>query len=675
MEYVIPRMSLIDSLNDVHRSITERDNTHKEKEKSLPDILGITLNSTDMVYILRITGLILRRGGISTIPNKNVYNMYEANPDNLPDSILDQHSKEAGEFLIKKYVANNNLFAFDKTDIPDLSSITGPKTLVQKLKQSKGVTIRRIPPKRQQTAKTEREIKEDKRNKEVAKQSKQINHISSQMNLCQSIVKPDCSKPKVQKSQGIQKALLSILIQTYTNMEQQHLDEDNGKDKLESDGAVILGSKVIPPSLASSTTYATLEFAGIKFSSFAHTGNEYLNYIGKDVIGKIKHQLPLLKHLAICEEKYNFTPDDFKAATRAQRKTNQKQSISHLKTAEEVLSAEKFDKTSLISTTEGKVITSTYLAKNISQLDLKQTITLDIDSELQMTTCTCEKRKCTCTRFCTPIRAVFKEVGGYQGHELLDSIRQNKGEAEMSQVDWLIEYCNSLKPKESCVSIVSSGDIDAVVVHLFAVSHLWPRTENGTFKNEVYVILRKPNQIYDIYNITKIILMIENFTSEKFIGMKIAIILSLGGNDFLPKFYQISHSLTVDLFMREATFREGLVTINTEEGKVVSVNFDADHYTEFIKYLYCPKLYDASKLTYEEVRQMSIKMPTLRSKGVQRNAQLWMPPKSVIQTLAKNVECLIKYYLSAGLHFAPMPEFLVEGCLLKLQSGEIQLWT
>ncbi|CAC5387980.1 unnamed protein product [Mytilus coruscus] len=508
MESVIPRMSLIDSLNDVHRSITEKNNEHKEKEKSLPDILGITLNSTDMVYILRITGLILRRGGISTIPNKNVYNMYEPKPDKLPESILDQHSKEAGEFLIKKYVASNNLFAFDITDIADLSNITGPKTL------------------RQQTAKTEREIKEDKRNKEVAKQSKQINHISSQMNLCQSIVKPDCSKPKVQKSQGIQKALLSILIQTYTNQEQQHLDEDNGKEKLESDRTVILGSKVIPRSLASSTTYATLEFAGIKFSSFAHTGNEYLNYIGKDVVCKIKHQLPLLKHLAICEEKYNFTPDDFKAATRAQRKTNQKQSISHLKTAEEVLSAEKFDKTSLISTTEGKVITSTYLAKNKTQLDLKQTITLYIDSELQM----------------TPFRVVFKEVGGYQGHELLDSIRQNKGEAEMSQVDWLIEYCNSLKPKESCLSIVSSGDIDAVVVHLFAVSHLWPRTENGTFKNEVYVILRKPNQVYDIYNITKIILMMETFTSEKFIGMKIAIILSLGGNDFLPKFYQISHS-------------------------------------------------------------------------------------------------------------------------------------
>jgi hypothetical protein len=47
----------------------------------------------------------------------------------------------------------------------------GPKTLVQKVKQANGVTVRRIPTKKQQTAKTEREDEEDKRIKEVAKQT------------------------------------------------------------------------------------------------------------------------------------------------------------------------------------------------------------------------------------------------------------------------------------------------------------------------------------------------------------------------------------------------------------------------------------------------------------------------------------------------------------------------
>jgi hypothetical protein len=54
----------------------------------------------------------------------------------------------------------------------------------------------------------------------------------------------------------------------------------------------------------------------------------------------------------------------------------------------------------------------------------------------------------------------------------------------MSQVDWLMEYSTGLQSHESCVSIVTSGDIDAVVIHLFAMSYLWPRTEDGSFKND-----------------------------------------------------------------------------------------------------------------------------------------------------------------------------------------------
>jgi hypothetical protein len=65
-----------------------------------------------------------------------------------------------------------------------------------------------------------------------------------------------------------------------------------------------------------SVTFATLEFAGFKFSSHAHTGREYLHHIEQNIL-KEKHQLSCLKYLVICEEKYKFTPDDFKAATRA----------------------------------------------------------------------------------------------------------------------------------------------------------------------------------------------------------------------------------------------------------------------------------------------------------------------------------------------------------------------
>ena len=105
----------------------------------------------------------------------------------------------------------------------------------------------------------------------------------------------------------------------------------------------------------------------------------------------------------------------------------------------------------------------------------------------------------------------------------------------MSQVDWLMEYSTGLQSLESCVSFVTSGDIDEVVIHLFAMSYLWPRTEDGSLKNDVYVLLRKPNHRYDIYNITKIISQLENVTSEQYIGIKLAFVLRLGGNDFLPQ--------------------------------------------------------------------------------------------------------------------------------------------
>lgn len=261
-----------------------------------------------------------------------------------------------------------------------------------------------------------------------------------------------------------------------------------------------------------------------------------------------------------------------------------------------------------------------------------------------MTPCKCENDTCSCMPYCTPIRAVFDDQG-YKEQVLLHTIKQNKGEAEMSQIDWLMEYSSLVKKNESCVSIVSSGDIDAVVLHLFAVSYKWPRQEDDTFANNVFVLLRKPNQQYDIYNITRIVETLEKFTDEKYFGMKTAMVLSLGGNDFLPKFYNITHSSTLEMFMRGTVFRKELVNISIhEDNTFASISFSSDIYIDFIKHLYCPKMYEGEKLSYDEVRQMSIKQPT--GKCLQRNAQLWMPQKIIIQKLAMNVKCLLQYQIT-----------------------------
>ena len=45
----------------------------------------------------------------------------------------------------------------------------------------------------------------------------------------------------------------------------------------------------------------------------------------------------------------------------------------------------------------------------------------------------------------------------------------------MAKVDWLIQEAENLKPGQAAVSIVTSGDIDSVYIHLSALSLYWPR--------------------------------------------------------------------------------------------------------------------------------------------------------------------------------------------------------
>ena len=70
---VIPRMSLIATLNEVHE-LTIRNpsvyNESKQEEKLQEELLGLKISPTDIKYILRMTSLILRRGGISTKQSK-----------------------------------------------------------------------------------------------------------------------------------------------------------------------------------------------------------------------------------------------------------------------------------------------------------------------------------------------------------------------------------------------------------------------------------------------------------------------------------------------------------------------------------------------------------------------------------------------------------------------------
>ncbi len=104
-------------------------------------------------------------------------------------------------------------------------------------------------------------------------------------------------------------------------------------------------------------------------------------------------------------------------------------------------------------------------------------------------------------------------------------------------------------------------------------------------------------------------------------------------------------------------------------------------YLEFVKELYCPKNRDASSLTYDKVRLLSIKPTKVNTKGNElvtftfvdgqadlKHPKRWMPPASCLEKLATLVDAMMQYMLSLGIHDAPLPDFS-RTCLVK--SGKL----
>ena len=202
-----------------------------------------------------------------------------------------------------------------------------------------------------------------------------------------------------------------------------------------------------------SIRYATVEFAGIKFKTKATSGDDYLVHIEKGTIGHILKGFPALKCIIVCEEKYSFTPDDFKAATCLKRQKTTSISITHLQLAIDILTDENLMK--VIYTELGKRLINNYLARNVYKLNLTHNLVLGIDSELITTTAPCSEcdEPCACPEiiYTVPVRAVFKKETGFVHQSVLHDIQQRKGKAGMVQVDWLLEISNDMKKKEAVV--------------------------------------------------------------------------------------------------------------------------------------------------------------------------------------------------------------------------------
>ena len=71
--------------------------------------------------------------------------------------------------------------------------------------------------------------------------------------------------------------------------------------------------------------------------------------------------------MVICEEKYSFTPDDLKAATREQRKSKTT-TVEHLNTGSDIINDNVFNKDAATKTVNGKRAISTYMTSNLQSL-------------------------------------------------------------------------------------------------------------------------------------------------------------------------------------------------------------------------------------------------------------------------------------------------------------------
>lgn len=167
---------------------------------------------------------------------------------------------------------------------------------------------------------------------------------------------------------------------------------------------------MLPAHIRNNANLSIVEFAGTKFKVFASSGQQYVQFVSNAIIKKLVSSLPNLKRIVICEEKYSFTPDDFKASTRLKREKKEKITIAHLKEENEIVSKENFSKQAAVSTMSGKKLISKFLTKQLKYVDLKNNLIVDIDSEAYLSECECQNDDhCQWDLYATPVRFYFKK--------------------------------------------------------------------------------------------------------------------------------------------------------------------------------------------------------------------------------------------------------------------------
>ena len=462
---------------DARKSLSDS----KANETELNETVSWEVTTTDRQYTMQTALMMLRQGAFSTVSDSIPYNVYTKNtPTALSEAVLDEPARLSGEYLLLRFCLQEGLFGISTEDTETAKkNLNGPVN--------------------RNCCKADHELHE-KKNTQLEQEKKKMDGLYSEYNTCQAIVSPKGQKSKVMKALTMPNAMVGVLglslLYGDQDLVKKHLPKIQNKDLeglkvwLNQKGLIKLKQTHFPSEITASCTSVATENAGVACKTVATSGDEYLRQTEKKCIKQTLAKLPNVKVLQISEEKYSFTPNAFKAATRSQRVKTSQTSISHLKTGPEMLNEKTFTKAAIETTPQGKRIISTYLAKNCHRISIKTPIKIIIDSELHLSPCTCNMQPFTCYRYATPIQCEF-DRSGFTGSKTLDHIKQKKGEAEMAITDWLYTLAEDMNDGESVVCVVTSGDIDTVVILLFAIATNWPRYDNGKFRKDVYVQLLK----------------------------------------------------------------------------------------------------------------------------------------------------------------------------------------
>ena len=473
------------------------------KDDVTPDHNNWKLSNIDTMYILRGASLILRR--LAQAENSKVpYNVYTSPHVPLSKGMLDENARECGEYLLYKYCSSEKLFQLAQDDVDKKAKhIKGPKELVRKVVGSSCTTVKRYrikPPKVINDA----EKTDEKRKRKLSQEKKRMDSLYSSQNTCQAIVDPSCAKYRVMKSVHVPKAILAA-VGTAISMPNDGAEltcEDRIRDFTTRDihavtkycmekEIIMLKQKFLPQHISQTVKAVTIENAGVHYKTGQKVtcGADFIREFEDRWITETMVIAPEAETLVISDEKYHFTPDAFKSGTHNQRRKRTNSSIAHLKTDKEILSDELFARASIVGTLRGKQVASTFLAANVHKLSIKREISIIFDSELYLHYCECPSA-CSCINFANPIECKFTS-NGLKEQILLHSVKQRKGEAECAQVDWVIELSENLKEGDAILSIVSSADIDGVILHLYALARLLKRKGDRSFEIAVYYYAEK----------------------------------------------------------------------------------------------------------------------------------------------------------------------------------------